>query len=73
VEFSDMKTNGVRYLVRSGRFVLAAGLLVLGLGGSAVAGVSLHPGPEIDAGSMAAAVTLLGGAVLVVTNRVRRK
>jgi uncharacterized caspase-like protein len=66
-----MKTNGDRCFGRSVRVALAVGLMVLGLSGLAVAGP--HPTPEIDAGSMAAAVTLLGGAVLVVTNRVRRK
>ena len=57
-------------IATSGRMALGLGLIVAALGGPAFAQVAA---PEIDAGSMTSALALLSGAVLVVTNRVRRK
>ena len=53
------------------RYAIAVGLMVLVMGGSALAGVAAVP--EIDAGSLGTAITVLTGAALVVTNRVRRR
>ena len=63
----DMKSTGI-----FGRMAFGLVLVISTLGGEAFAGVAVSA-PEIDAGSMTAAVALLSGAVLVVTNRVRRK
>lgn len=57
-------------LVMSGRLALGLGLMVASFGGVAYGPPAT---PEIDGGSMASALALLSGAVLVVTNRVRRK
>ena len=66
-----MISKKLRNLAASGRMALGIGLMAVALGGPAFAGAPVTP--EIDAGSMSAALTLLAGAVLVVTNRVRRK
>jgi hypothetical protein len=60
-------------LVACGRKALGLGLMIAAFGGPAFAGEPAPAVPEIDAGSMVSAVALLSGAVLVVTNRVRRK
>jgi hypothetical protein len=57
-------------LASCSRLVVAVALLVLASGGSALAGAPVVP--EIDAGTMTTAIALLSGAVLVLTNRVRR-
>jgi hypothetical protein len=52
------------------RFV-GVGLFLAGLSSWSMAG--LPRAPEIDAGSLVSGLTLLAGAVLVVTGRRRRK
>jgi hypothetical protein len=54
------------------RRILGAGLIVAALGSTAFAGVPVRT-PEIDAGSMVSGLALLSGAVLIMTNRARRK
>ncbi len=49
-------------------------LVVLGftLAGTALWGGSVAPAPEIDPGTIAVPLALLGGAVLIVRSRIRR-
>jgi hypothetical protein len=67
-----MSSKGLLGLNTFGRMAFGIGLLVVALGGPAFAGIPPST-PEIDAGSMVSALALVSGAVLVVTNRVRRK
>jgi hypothetical protein len=66
-----MILKGFLGLVTFGRMALGLGLMVAALSRLAIAGSA--PIPEIDGGSMVTAVALLSGAVLLVTNRGRRK
>ncbi len=50
------------------RRLVGIGIAVSALGGTAFAGLSVRT-PEIDAGSMLSGLTLLSGAVLILTNR----
>jgi hypothetical protein len=68
---TKMKSKGLFGISTFGRMAFGIGLLVVALGGPVFAGIAATP--EIDAGSMVSALALLSGAVLVVTNRVRRK
>jgi hypothetical protein len=57
---------------------IAAALRFAGLGlvvfaFSSVAHAGAARAPEIDAGSFVSGLTLLAGAILIVTNRIRRK
>ncbi|MFO0808651.1 MAG: hypothetical protein U0746_08520 [Gemmataceae bacterium] len=58
-------------LASTARFALGLGLVLVAFSGTAWAGVPQTP--EIDAGSMLSALTLLSGGALVLTNRVRAK
>ena len=58
-------------LTRLIRFTLGAGLVLTAF--STPAWAIPLPVPEIDSGSMAGALTLLTGAVLVLTDRRRKK
>ncbi|MFO0808652.1 MAG: hypothetical protein U0746_08525 [Gemmataceae bacterium] len=53
------------------RFVVGLALILVSIPGTAWA--SGPPVPEVDAGSMLSAATLLSGSVLILANRVRRK
>jgi hypothetical protein len=69
---TKMNSKGLFGLSTFGRMAFGIGLLVVALGSPVFAGLPAST-PEIDAGSMVSALALLSGAVLVVTNRVRRK
>jgi hypothetical protein len=49
------------------------GVVLAALSSTAWAGLSGVPVPEIDAGSLLTALTLLSGGILVLTNRSRRQ
>jgi len=65
-----MIVKGFLGLATFGGTAFGLGLMVVALSGPAFGSI---PTPEIDASSMVAALTLLAGAVLVATNRVRSK
>jgi hypothetical protein len=67
---TTMIVRGFLGLATFGRMALGLGLMVAALGVPTFAGGA--PIPEIDGGTMVTALALLSGAVLVLTNRVRR-
>ena len=61
-------------MVRRLRLGTMAGLLlVMHACASSAAAIPLPPAPEIDAGSLASALTLLTGGLLILTDRLRKK
>jgi hypothetical protein len=52
---------------------LGMALVLAGTAATAYAGGPPVPGPEIDPGSVASAVSLLAGGALLLTDRLRRK
>jgi hypothetical protein len=58
------------WLSRASRVGIGFGMILAALSTSALAGPQF--GPEIDPGSMASALTLLTGGVLMLTERKRR-
>ncbi|HVA51768.1 MAG TPA: hypothetical protein VNH11_35835 [Pirellulales bacterium] len=63
--------NTIRRLVDCASAVCAVALVVAALAGHASANVP-PPTPEIDPGSLAGALALLAGGVLVLRGRIRR-
>ena len=59
-------------VLTAARVALGLGLVLVAFNGTAFAGVT-RAVPELDAGSMLSALTVLAGGILIATNRVRRK
>jgi len=66
-----MKTSRITNALRAAS--LAAGFLCVLAFLSGVAAACVSPTPEIDAGSMASALTLLSGGLLIITGRRKGK
>jgi hypothetical protein len=61
-------------MVRAARQSLGLGLVVMACAGTALAGGGPPPdAPEIDAGGLVSALSLLTGGVLLLTDRFRRR
>ncbi len=66
-----MTTSGITSALRAAS--LAAGFLCVFIGLVGVAAATPTPVPEMDAGSMASALTLLSGGLLILTGRHKSK
>jgi hypothetical protein len=69
--FWNMKTSRITNALRAAS--LAAGFLCVLAGLSGTVAATAGPTPEIDAGSMASALTLLSGGLLIITGRRKGK
>ena len=52
---------------------LVVAVILVGMAGTVRADEPAHPVPEIDPGTMTSALTLLGGGMLMLTSRLRKK
>lgn len=60
-------------MIRVARTAAGLALVLAAIAGTATAGASPPSVPEIDAGSILSAVTLLSGGVMILTDRCRAR
>ena len=69
----SMKTTRLHALMLGARTVAGLALVLAAIAGTASAGAGPPPVPEIDAGSILSAMTLLSGGVMILTDRRRAR